>query len=186
MDLKESFNDAKSRMDSAVEHCRNELSQIRTGRATPALLDTVKVLYYGSPTPLKSIANVVAQDATLLVVQPFDKTTLSDIEKAIQTADLGINPANDGNVIRVPIPPLTEERRHDMVKLVHKLVEEGRISIRNVRKDINNHLRDSEQNHEISENESQYAHDEIQKITNQHIEKLNELSSMKEKEVLGK
>ena len=171
-------------MDSAVEHCRNELSQIRTGRASPALLDTVKVLYYGSPTPLKSIANVVAQDATLLIVQPFDKTTISDIEKAIQTADLGINPANDGNVIRVPIPPLTEERRHDMVKLVHKVVEEGRISIRNVRKDINNHLRDSEQNHEISENESQYAHDEIQKITDKYVGEVDSVIEIKEKELL--
>lgn len=185
MDLKEYFTDAKSRMNSAVEHCRGELAQIRTGRATPTLLDSVKVEYYGSPAPLKTVANVVAQDPTLLVVQPFDKSVLFDIEKAIQIADLGLNPSNDGNFIRVPIPPLTEERRHDMVKLVHQLVEEGRISIRNVRKDVNNHLREQELSHNISENEAEYAHSEIQKITDKHIEKLNELSEMKEKEVLG-
>lgn len=180
----EHYEDAKQRMESAVEHCRNELVHIRTGRATPVLLDGVKVPYYGTSTPLKSLANITAQEARLLIVQPFDKNVVYDIERAIMAADLGLNPTNDGTVIRIPIPPLTEERRHDLVKLVHNIVEEGRIAIRNVRKDVNNHLRELERSHEISEDQFHNAHNEVQELTDKYIERLNQLSAVKEKEVL--
>ena len=182
-DLKNFYQDAKKRMTSAIEHVKHEFTQIRTGRSSPALLDSVKVPYYGSTAPLKTMANITSQEARLLVVQPFDKNLVLDIEKAIQAADLGLNPANDGNVIRVPIPALTEERRNEMVKLVHTLAEEGRIAVRNVRKDINNHLRELERSNEISENEGRYAHDEVQKITDDFIEQLNKLQNSKEKEI---
>ena len=184
MNLKDFKKDALHRMHQAVEHCRTELAQIRTGRASPALLEGVKVPYYGAPTPLKTTANITAQEARLLVIQPFDKNFIFDIEKAIQAADLGLNPTNDGNVIRLPIPALTEERRLELVKLVHNLVEEGRVAVRNVRKDINNHMRELERSHDMSEDEGHFAHDEIQKITDNHIEELNKLIQMKEKEIM--
>ena len=184
MNEKEFKKNAQHRMHQAVEHCRTELAQIRTGRASPALLDGVKVSYYGTPTPLKAIANVTAQEARLLVIQPFGKNSVFDIEKAIQGADLGLNPTNDGNVIRVPIPALTEERRLELVKFVHNLVEEGRVAVRNVRKDINNHMRELERSHDMSKDEGHSAHDEIQKITDGHIEELNKLIQLKEKEIL--
>jgi len=171
-------------MESASEHCRHELAHIRTGRASSALLDGVKVPYYGAPTPLKSLANVTAQEARLLVVQPFDKNLLFDIERSIQAADLGLNPTSDGIVIRIPIPALTEERRHELVKLVHHVVEESRIAVRNVRKDVNNHLRELERSHEISKDEEHNAHDEVQKMTDLYIEELNILLATKEKEIL--
>lgn len=181
--LKSYYSDVKHRMNSAIEHTRHELAQIRTGRASSALLDSVKVPYYGAPTPLKSLANITVPEARLIVVQPFDKNLLFDIDRAIQAADLGLNPTNDGSLIRVPIPALNEERRMELVRLVHHLVEEGRIAIRNVRKDTNNHIRDLERSHEISENESKWAHEEIQKFTDGHIDKLNELQNKKEKEI---
>ena len=182
--IKEPLLDAKHRMESAVEHCRHELAQIRTGRASPVLLDGVKVPYYGAPAPLKSLANITAQEARLLVVQPFDKNLIFDIEKAIQAADLGLNPANDGTVIRIPIPPLTEERRHELVRLVHNLTEESRVAVRNVRKDINNNVREMERSHEMSKDEAHDAQDEVQKITDRYVEQLNQLLAMKEKEIL--
>jgi len=176
--------DAGNRMALAVEHCRNELAQIRTGRASPALLEGVKVSYYGSLAPLNTLATITAQEARLLVVQPFDKTVMHDIEKAIQSADLSLNPSNDGNVIRIPIPALTEERRHELVKHIHHLVEEGRVSIRNVRKDINNRLKEMEKNHQLSEDEGSYAHEEVQKLTDKKIEEIGKLLEAKEKELL--
>ncbi|MFQ6673624.1 MAG: ribosome recycling factor [Fidelibacterota bacterium] len=182
--VKEYYEDAKQRMESAVEHCRHELAMIRTGRASPALLDGVKVPYYGAPTPLKSLANIMVQEARLLVVQPYDKNLMYDIERSIQAADLGLNPTNDGTVIRLPIPPLTEERRHELVKIVHNLVEESRITVRNVRKDVNNQLRELERSHEISEDGSRIAHEEVQKTTDDTMEILNRLLAEKEKEIL--
>ncbi len=176
--------DADLRMGQAVEHCRNELAQIRTGRASPALLDGVKVSYYGSTAPLNTLATITAQEARLLVVQPFDKSVIFDIEKAIQAADLGLNPNNDGNVIRIPIPALTEERRHELVKHIHNLVEEGRVAVRNVRKDINNQLKEMEKSHKLSEDEGSYAREQIQKITDRSMEDLNTLLNTKEKELL--
>ena len=176
--------DAENRMASAVEHCRNELAQIRTGRASPALLEGVKILYYGSPAPLNTLATITAQEARLLIVQPFDKTVINDIEKEIQSADLGLNPSNDGNVIRIPIPALTEERRHELVKHIHHLVEDGRVAIRNVRKDINNRLKEMERNNQLSEDEGSYAHEEVQKLTNTKIEEIGQLLETKEKELL--
>ena len=176
--------DAEYRMSQAVEHCRNELAQIRTGRASPALLEGVKVSYYGSPTPLNTLATITAQEARLLVVQPFDKSIIVEIEKAIQMADIGLNPNNDGNVIRISIPALTEERRHELVKHIHNLVEEGRVAVRNIRKDINNQLREMEKSHTLSKDEGSYAHEEIQKITDKRMEELNSLLATKEKELL--
>ena len=176
--------DAKHRMLQAVEHCRSELSQVRTGRATPALVESIKVSYYGSLAALNTLATITAQDARLLVIQPFDKTIMHDIEKAIQSADLGLNPNNDGNVIRIPIPALTEERRHELVKYIHNLVEDGRVSIRNVRKDVNNQIKNMEKSHELSEDESSYAQDEVQKLTDGKIEDLGSLLSTKEAELL--
>ncbi|MEE2876209.1 MAG: ribosome recycling factor [Candidatus Neomarinimicrobiota bacterium] len=178
------IQDSEHRMGLAVEHCRNELTQIRTGRASPVLLEGVKVSYYGSTTPLNTLATITAQEARLLVVQPFDKTVIHDIEKAIQSADLGLNPNNDGNVIRIPIPALTEERRHELVKHIHNLVEDGRVAIRNVRKDINNRLKEMEKNHELSEDEGNFAHEEIQKLTDRRIEDIGHLLVAKEKELL--
>lgn len=168
----------------AIEHCRNEMVQIRTGRATPALVEGVKVLYYGTPAPLNTIATIIAQEARLLVIQPFDKTVMHDIEKAIQSADLGLNPSNDGNVIRIPIPALTEERRHELVKHIHNLVEEGRVAVRNVRKDVNNQLKEMEKSHQLSEDEGSFAHEEIQEMTNKKIGELGNLLIAKEKELL--
>lgn len=181
--LERYFSDVKHRMNSAIEHSRHELAQIRTGRASPALLDSVKVPYYGAPTPLKSLANITVPEARLIMVQPFDKNIMFDIERAIQAADLGLNPSNDGTVIRIPIPALNEERRMELVRLVHNLVEEGRIAVRNVRKDANNHIREMERSSDISENESLWAHDEIQKFTDECIDQLNELQNIKEKEI---
>lgn len=178
------YKDAGQRMEAAAEHCRHELAMVRTGRASPALLDGVKVPYYGSPTPLKSLANILAQEARLLVVQPYDKNLLYDAERAIQAADLGLNPTNDGTVIRIPIPPLTEERRKELVRFVHNLVEEGRIAVRNVRKDINNQLRELERSHELSADAHHLAQEEIQKVTDRYIKELNELLEKKEKEIL--
>lgn len=183
-DVKEFYEDARQRMEASVEHCRHELAMIRTGRASPALLDGVKVPYYGSPTPLKSLANVLAQEARLLVVQPYDKNLIYDMERAIQAADLGLNPSNDGTLIRIPIPPLTEERRKELVRFVHNLVEEGRISVRNVRKDINNQLRELERSHDLSEDALHLAQEEIQKVTDEYIQELTELLEKKEKEIL--
>ncbi len=184
MNIEALKKDAKHRMIQAVEHCRSELSQVRTGRATPALVESIKVSYYGSLAALNTLSTITAQDARLLVIQPFDKTVMHDIEKAIQSADLGLNPNNDGNVIRIPIPALTEERRHELVKYIHNLVEDGRVSIRNVRKDINNQIKNMEKSHELSEDESSYAQDEIQKLTDGKIEDLGNLLSTKEAELL--
>ncbi len=182
--LEEYFKDVKHRMEVSVEHTRQELVHIRSGRATPVLLDSIKVSYYGTSTPLKSLANVTASEARLLTVQPYDKTILYDIEREIQAANLGLNPSNDGNIIRIPIPPLTEERRQELVRYVHQLVEDGRIAVRNVRKDVNIQFREMQRNHEISEDEEHYGYDEIQKITDKYIEELNQLLEKKEKELM--
>ena len=184
MNIESLKKDAGHRMIQAVEHCRSELSQVRTGRATPTLVEKIKVSYYGSLAALNTLATITAQDARLLVIQPFDKTVIHDIEKAIQSAGLGLKPNNDGNVIRIPIPALTEERRHELVKHIHNLVEDGRVSIRNVRKDINNQIKNMEKSHELSEDESSYAQDEIQKLTDEKIENLGTLLSAKEAELL--
>ena len=167
-------------------YCGHELSQIRTGRASTTLLENLKVDYYGVPTPLNSLATITAQEARLLVVQPFDKSIIQEIEKSIQLSELGLNPNNDGTLIRIPIPSLTEERRLELVKIINNLIEESRVSIRNIRKDLNNQVKDLKKNSEISENEEIFQLEQIQKNTDDYISKINEMQKLKEKELLDK
>lgn len=179
------FADARERMDKAVESVRGEFARIRTGKATVSLLDGVRVEYYGSNVPLRQVANISVPEARLLVVQPWDKKVLGDIERSIMQADLGLNPSNDGNLIRVPIPPLTEERRKELVRYVHKLAEEGRIAIRNIRRDVNEVLKKKQQDGEISEDEFHRAHDKtVQEMTDEHIREIDQSLAAKEAELL--
>ncbi len=183
MEAQEIIKDAKRRMDGAINALHDELIKIRTGRATPTLLDGIKVDYYGQKVPLNQAATVTAPEPRLLVVQPWEKKMLAEIEKEIQKADLGLNPSNDGNVIRIPIPQLSEERRKDLVKLVHKFAEEARIAVRNVRRDANDHLKKLEKNHEISEDQLKDYLDDVQKLTDEHIKKIDEVMKAKEEEI---
>jgi len=176
--------DLRAHMDQAIEHVRQELATLRTGRANPRMVDHVKVEYYGSHQPLKNLANISAPEPRLLVVEPYDKTQVNIIVKAIQLADLGLNPASDGNVIRLPVPELTEERRKELVKVAHHVVEEGKVSVRNIRRDVNNELKQLEKDHEISEDNLHRAMDNFQELTDEHIKLLDELLAVKEKEIL--
>ena len=184
MGSKELIKDAKHRMDRAVETFSGELTKIRSGRATPALLDSVKIDYYGQTVPLNQAATITVPEPRLIVVQPWEKNLLAEIEKAILKADLGLNPSNDGNIIRLPIPQLSEERRQELVKLIHKFAEEGKIAIRNVRRDVNDHLKRLEKNHELSEDELSVELDEVQKLTDEHTKKIDEIMERKEKEIM--
>jgi ribosome recycling factor len=184
MDIKDVVNDARRRMDSAVEDARKKLAAVRTGRASVNLLDNVVVEYYGSEMPLNQVATIHAPEPTLLTVQPFDPTQLGTIEKAIRASELGLNPSNDGKIIRVPIPPLTEERRRQMVKVVHDVAEEHRTAIRNIRRDANDHLKKMLKEKTISEDVEKDGLDEVQKLTDQHIGRINEVADHKEKEVM--
>lgn len=184
MDIKDISNDARKRMDSAVEDARKKLSTVRTGRASVSLLDAVTVEYYGTEMPLNQVATMHVPESTMVTVQPFDPTQLANIEKAIRASDLGLNPSNDGKLIRVPIPPLTEERRKQMVKVVHEIAEEHRTAIRNVRRDANEHIKKLLKDKIISEDAEKDGLDQIQKLTDQHITRINELSEHKEKEVM--
>lgn len=177
--------DARHRMDVTVENFRQEISKVRTGKATTALLDGVKVDYYGAMTPLNQVANVSVLDPHTLSITPWDKSMVQPIEKAILTADLGLNPANDGTNIRVPIPPLNEERRKELVKLVKKFGEDAKVAVRNVRRDANDHLKKEEKDKKISEDELKRLEDEVQKITDEHTEKIDELIEHKEKEIMS-
>ncbi len=182
--LKEIFAQLKSRMEKAVEDFRTEMAAVRTGRASVHMLDSVQVEYYGSVMPLNQIAQVHAPEAQLITVQPFDPSTLGSIEKAIRSADLGLNPMNDGKIIRVPVPALTEERRRDMVKHLHKILEDHRTAVRNVRRDGNEAIKKTLKDKKITEDEERRALEEIQKLTDDEIKKMEELSKGKEKEVL--
>ena len=184
MDTKEIVNDARRRMDSAVEDARKKLSSVRTGRASVNLLEGIAVEYYGSEMPLNQVATIHAPEPTMLTVQPFDPTQLANIEKSIRASELGLNPSNDGKLIRVPIPPLTEERRKQMVKFVHDIAEEHRTAIRNVRRDANDHLKKMLKDKTISEDLEKDGLDQVQKLTDQHINKINEAAEHKEKEVM--
>ena len=181
--INELFIDVKERMNKAIEHYRHELSTIRTGRASTSILDCVKVDYYGTPTPLNNISHVTVPEGQLIVIQPFDPNSLETIEKAIIASDIGLNPNNDGNVIRLQIPSLTEERRKELIKVVHKIVEEGRVSIRNIRRDANDHLKKAEKEHDLSEDNLKRAMDNIQEMTDENIMNLNEVQNHKEKEI---
>ena len=180
----QSITEAKSQMEKAVDAMRREFSAVRTGKATPALLDVVRVDAYGSKMPIQQVASVSAPEARLLIVQPWDKSLLKAIEKAIQEAELGLNPSNDGNVIRVPIPALTEQRRKDMVKMLHKLAEEGRVAVRHARQEANKELKRKQQAHEISEDDAHRQMEEVQKLTDNFIARVEELLKAKEQEVM--
>jgi len=182
--LKESFGQLKGRMDKAVEDFRREMAAVRTGRASVHMLDSVQIEYYGSMMPLNQVAQVHAPEAQLITVQPFDPTSLSPIEKAIRSADLGLNPMNDGKIIRVPVPPLTQERRKEMVKHLHKVLEDHRTAIRNVRRDGNESIKKALKDKKITEDEERRALEDIQKLTDDEIKKMEEMSKAKEKEVL--
>lgn len=182
--LKDTYSQLKARMDKAVEDFRREMAATRTGRASVHMLDGVNIDYYGSQMPLNQIAQVHAPEAQLITVQPFDPSSLATIEKAIRTADLGLNPMNDGKLIRVPVPPLTEERRRDMVKHLHKVLEEHRTAIRNIRRDGNEAIKKALKEKKITEDDEKRALEEIQKLTDGEIKKMEDMSKTKEKEVL--
>jgi ribosome recycling factor len=174
----------REQMDAAVDAMRREFSGVRTGKATPVLLDMVRVDAYGSKMPLNQVATVNTPEPRLILVQPWDKSLIGEIERGIQAAALGLNPSNDGNVIRVPIPPLSEERRKDMVRLLHKMAEEGRISVRHARQEANKEIKQREHDHEISEDEARRQQDEVQKVTDEYVVKIDELMKAKEAEVM--
>ncbi len=180
----EIYEHAQTRMDKTLEALHHELAKVRTGRATTALLDGVRVEYYGQVVPLNQAATVSAPEPRLLTVQPWEKSLLPEIEKAIQKADLGLNPANDGQIIRIPIPQLSEERRKDLVKLVKKFGEDAKIAVRNVRRDANDHLKKLHKSNDISEDELSVELDRIQSLTDEHIKKIDSVLEAKEKEVL--
>jgi ribosome recycling factor len=185
-DVKALFAEATKRMDGQVEHVRRELSGVRTGRASVGILDTVHVDAYGSSMPLNQLASLSIPEPTLIVAQPFDPSLMGTIEKAIRSANLGLNPANDGKVIRIPVPALTEERRKELSKLVHKFAEEGRNAVRQVRRDAKDKLKKMARDHEISEDDERRGVDEVQKITDQHIAAIDELQNKKDADLLGK
>ena len=182
---KEVIKDTRPRMDAAIEDLRRKLATVRTGRAAVSLLDPVMVDYYGTPTPLNQMASVHVPEPQLLTVQPWDQTQLGAIEKAIRSSDLGLNPANDGKLVRVPIPPLTEERRKQLAKQVHDIAEEHRTAIRIVRRDANDRLKKMLKDKAISEDNERDGLEEIQKLTNTYIAKVDELAKTKEQEILN-
>lgn len=178
------IKEMRDQMEAAVDAMRREFSGVRTGKATSQLLDTVRVDAYGSKVPVNQVATVNAPEPRMLMVQPWDKTLINDIERGIQSADLGLNPSNDGNVIRVPIPPLSEERRKDMVKLLHKMAEEGKISVRHARQEANKTVKQEEADHDVSEDEARRRLDQIQQITDEYIGRIDEMMAKKEEEVM--
>jgi ribosome recycling factor len=175
--------DLKDRLQKSVEATQKSFNTIRTGRANSALLDRITVDYYGTETPLKSLANVSTPDATTITIQPYDKSSMGQIEKAISMSDLGLTPNNDGQVIRLNIPPLTSDRRQELVKLAGKLAEEGKVALRNIRRDAIDTVRKQEKNHEISEDEAKDLQDEIQKAIDQYTKKIEDLLAVKEKDI---
>lgn len=182
--MQEVFRDADTKMKKAVEHLHHELKTLRTGRANPAILDGVMVDYYGTQTPLKQLANLNVADATLITAQPFDPTQIVAIEKAINQANLGLNPSNDGRIIRIPVPPLTEERRKEMVRRAHEIAEESRNGVRQARREGNDALKKLEKEKEISQDDEHRGHDEIQKLHDKYIGEINEGLAHKEKDIM--
>ncbi len=176
--------DAKRRMDKSIEATHQEFNSIRTGRASPALLDRITIDYYGTPTPLKSLASISAPEARLLVVQPFDPGAIKNIERAVQESDLGLTPSNDGKVVRLPIPALTEERRKDLVKVVRRVAEDGKVAVRNVRRDVMQHLKELVVNGDVGDDEERRAEQQVQKITDEHTKSIDDLLKVKEAEIM--
>ena len=176
--------DARHRMDKSIESTRTEFNSIRTGRASAALLDRVTIDYYGTPTPLKNMATINAPEPRMLTVQPFDPSAVKAVERAIQESDLGLTPSNDGKVIRLPIPQLTEERRKELVKLVRKYGEEGKIAIRNVRRDVMKHLEELVRNGDVGDDEERRAEAQVQKLTDEHTKTIDDLLRHKESDIM--
>lgn len=178
------LNEMKEKMENAIQAFSRNLATVRAGRANPSLLDNVFVDYYGTSTPLNQLATVGAPEARLLVITPYDKTALGDIEKAIQKADLGLSPSNDGNVIRISIPPLTEERRKELVRVVGKFAEESRVQVRNIRREANDQLKEMEKNSELTEDELRKYQNDVQKETDAFIGKIDDMVKNKEQEIM--
>ena len=182
--IEEFLVDATRRMDKSIESTRQEFNSVRTGRASAALLDRIQIDYYGTATPLKNLATIGTPEARLLTVQPFDPTSLKAIEKAIQESDLGLQPSNDGKLIRLPIPQLTEERRKELVKVVRRYAEEGKVAIRNVRRDVMRHLEELVRNGEVGDDEERRGENQVQKLTDEHTKTIDELLKHKEAEIM--
>lgn len=183
-DVSSIINEADHRMQKAVEVLRAEFQTIRTGRASTALVDRITIPYYGTQMPLNQVAGISAPEPRLLVVTPYDKTLIPEIEKAIQQSELGVTPSNDGNVVRLPIPPLTEERRKDLIKVVRHLAEESRVAVRNVRRDANEHLKALKKEKHVSEDDERRAEDEMQKHTDKHVSDIDHICKSKETEIM--
>ena len=182
--LDELLSDAQTRMDKSVEHARNEFNTVRTGRASAALLDRVQIDYYGQPTPLRQLATVNVPEPRLLTIQPFDPGSIRSIEKAIQESDLGLTPSNDGKVVRLPIPQLTEERRKELAKVVRNMAEEHRVAVREIRRDTMRHLKDLVVNGEVGDDEERRAEERLQKLTDDHTKAIDEHLKHKEAEIM--
>jgi ribosome recycling factor len=176
--------DAKRRMDRSIEATHQEFNSIRTGRASPSLLDRISIDYYGAQTPLRSLASIAAPEPRMLTVQPFDPGSMKAIERAIQESDLGLTPSNDGKIIRLPIPTLTEERRKELVKVVRRVGEDGKVAIRNVRRDVMQHLRDLVVRGEVGDDEERRAEQQVQKLTDEHTKSIDDLLKVKEAEIM--
>ena len=176
--------DCELRMDKSISATRVEFNSVRTGRASAALLDRITIDYYGTPTPLKSLASIGAPEPRLLTVQPFDPGSMKNIERAIQESDLGLTPSNDGKIIRLPIPTLTEERRKDLVKVVRRVGEDGKVAIRNVRRDVMQHLRELVTNGDVGDDEERRAEQQVQKVTDDHTKSIDDLLKVKEAEIM--
>src|SRR5437867_9013906 len=184
MAIDDLVQDATRRMDKSVEAAQHEFATLRTGRATPALLDRIQIDYYGTQTPLKQLATINAPEPRMLTIQPFDPSSVGTIERAIQESDLGLTPSNDGKLIRLPIPQLTEERRKELVKVVRHMAEEGRVAVRNVRRDTMKHLEDLVRNGDVGDDEERRAEGQVQKLTDDHVHKIDDLLKHKEAEIL--
>jgi ribosome recycling factor len=182
--IEELLEDASTRMDKSAEATRSELNTVRTGRASTALLDRINVDYYGTPTPLKQLATINVPEPRLLTVQPFDPSSIKQIEKALQESDLGLTPSNDGKIIRLPIPQLTEERRKELVKVVRHIAEDGRIAVRNIRRDVMHRLKELVHNGDVGDDEERRAEDRAQKLTDEHVKRIDELLKHKEAEIM--
>jgi ribosome recycling factor len=182
--IEEVLAQAESKMGKSVESVQRELATIRTGRATPALVEKVMVPYYGTPTPLNQLASISAPEARMLVVQVYDRSQIATVEKAIRTGELGLNPANDGTVIRIPIPPLTEERRREYVRMVKHKAEDGRVAVRNIRREEMHRIQEGEKGGELPEDAAKRALDQLQKITDSHVARIEAIASRKEAEVM--
>jgi ribosome recycling factor len=178
------LSDATRRMDKSVESAAHEFNTVRTGRASAALLDRIQVDYYGTPTPLQQLATINVPEPRMLTVQPFDPSSLKSIEKAIMESDLGLTPSNDGKIIRLPIPQLTEERRKDLVKVVRQRAEDGKVAVRNVRRDVMKHLEELVRNGDVGDDDERRAEERVQKLTDEHVHRIDEMLKRKETEIL--